>query len=348
VLFINKVDRLINELKIEPEDMLKRFVKVITEVNKLIVANMPEDLKKKGFDWTVDVNNGSVSFGSAYYNWAINVKKMKEKGLNFKDIYQYMKEGKQDELAKKIPLHETVLEMVIHHLPNPRKAQPYRIPKIWRGDLSSDEGKAMLSSSKDGPFVMMVTDVSTDPHAGDIATGRVYSGTIKKGDRVKLIGSGKEATVQQVAIYMGPERVIVSKISAGNIGSIIGVKDVYAGETISTKEIEMFESFLSNAEPVMTVSVEPKNPQDLAKLINVLKQISKEDPNIKVYINQDTGELLMSGMGELHLEVKEHMIKNDYGIDVNIGTPVIVYFESVEGKSPEVEGKSPNSTTNSS
>jgi elongation factor 2 len=132
VLFINKVDRLIKELKLSPEAMADRFRGIIEEVNALILKFSEEQYKDK---WVVNVNNGSVAFGSAVRNWAISVPRMQKSGITFKDIIDMTNNGQEKELAKKAPLHEVVLDMVIEHLPNPLQAQPYRIPRIWPGDV---------------------------------------------------------------------------------------------------------------------------------------------------------------------------------------------------------------------
>lgn len=339
VLFLNKVDRLINELQVTEEQMQERFVKAIAQVNKLIQKNAPKEFLEK---WIVKVNESSVTFGSAYNNWALNFDTMKKNNITFKQVYTHLKEGKQKELAKISPLHEAILGMVAKHLPNPVKAQGYRIPVIWSGEKESEEGKAMLSCNPKGPLTMMINDVSVDPHAGDIATGRIYSGTVKKGTIVKLIGSQKELSVQQVAVFMGPERVPVEEVPSGNIAALVGLKEVFAGETISTKKIREFESFKSSAEPVMTISVEAKNTKDLPKLIEVIRQISKEDPNIKAVVNQETGEHLLSGMGELHLEVARYRIEKDHKVPIEVSTPIVVYRETITKPSITVEGKSPN------
>ena len=120
VLFINKVDRLINELKLEPEELQKRFINIYMEANKLIKNMAPEDKKE---EWAVDFTDGSVAFGSAYHNWAINVPMMQETGVNFKDIIDYCNDDKQKELAQKVPLSEVLLGMVVEHLPSPKVSQ---------------------------------------------------------------------------------------------------------------------------------------------------------------------------------------------------------------------------------
>ena len=130
VLFINKVDRLINELKVTPEEMQQRFVKIISKFNELLDRAVPEEFKGK---WNVKVEDGSVAFGSAFYNWAISAPYMKKTGLSFKDIYEYCDKNEQKTLAKKTPIHEVLLDIVVDHLPSPKEAQKFRIPHIWSG-----------------------------------------------------------------------------------------------------------------------------------------------------------------------------------------------------------------------
>ncbi|MEM0372673.1 MAG: EF-Tu/IF-2/RF-3 family GTPase, partial [archaeon] len=226
--------------------------------------------------------------------------------------------------------------------PSPVEAQKYRIQNIWSGDINSDAGKNMINCSKDGKVVMMITSIKIDPHAGEVATARVYSGTVRKGQKVQLINSVKEAVVQQVGIYMIDGRIQLEDIPAGNIAAITGLRDAFAGETASEEKIEPFESIKHYSEPVVTKSVEAKNPKDLPKLIEALRQVAKEDPTVSVQINEETGEHLLSGMGELHLEILEHVIRKDKGVDIETSQPIVVYRESVSGISPEVEGKSPN------
>ena len=339
VLFINKVDRLVNELQLTAEQMQERFVKTIAQVNNLIKKNAVKEYKEK---WLVKVTDGSVCFGSAYHNWAISIHSMKETGITFKDIFDYCKGEDQKTLAKKSPLHSTILRMVIEHLPNPKKAQKYRTAAIWAGDPESEVGKGMLECDENGPVAMMVTDVTVDPHAGDIATGRIYSGTLKAGTKVKAVGMKKEVAIQQVVLFMGQERIKVDAVPAGNIAGITGLKEVYAGETIGSDEMDAFESFKSSAEPVITISVEPKQTKDLPKLIEVIRQICKEDPNIVATLNQETGEHLLSGMGELHLEVTQYRIETDHKIPITVSQPIVVYRESINKESPVLEGKSPN------
>ena len=341
VLFINKVDRLINEVKLGPEELANKFIGIINEANKLITKMAPKDKKD---EWLVKVDDGSVAFGSAYHNWAINIPMMQETGINFKDIIDYCNDENQKELAQKVPLAEVLLGMVVEHLPSPEVSQQYRCPNIWDGDIESEAGQTMIKTSPDGPLAVMVTNVSVDKHAGEVATGRVYGGTVEQGTEVFLVGGQARSRVQQVGVFFGPERVPTEKVPAGNIVYITGAKGATAGETICSPEnkIVEFEGIEHISEPVVTVAVEAKNTKDLPKLIEVLRQTAKEDPTIHVNINEETGEHLVSGMGELHLEVIGVRINNK-GVDINTSEPIVVYRETVAGKTANpVEGKSPN------
>jgi len=340
VLFINKVDRLIKELKLTPEQMQERFIKIIAGVNKFIARIAPPEFKEK---WQVSVQDGSVAFGSAYHKWALSLPYMQKHNITFKDIIEaYQTEEEWKKLFRKAPLHQIILDMVIKHLPDPVEAQHYRIPKIWHGDLDSEVGKALLNCSPDGPAAFVVTKIVVDPHAGEIASGRLFSGILQKGQEVFMNMAKKKTRVQNLYVYKGPTRIPIDKAVAGNIIGIAGLKGVYAGETVSSIEMEPFEALKHLFEPVVTKAVEAAKPSDLPKLIEVLKTVAKEDPSIQVEINEETGEHLLHGMGELHLEVIENRIRTKKGVDIKTSPPIVVYRETVLKRSPEVEGKSPN------
>jgi elongation factor 2 len=340
VLFINKVDRIISELNATEQQMQEKFVKVIAQVNTLIERNAPDQFRE---DWKVSIEKGTVAFGSAKKKWAVSAPYIAKSGVSFKQVYEFMKNDQQDELAKKSPVDQAVMQMVIENLPSPLDSQKYRIGKIWGGDKESEISKSMESCNATGKLGMVITDVSVDPHAGDVATGRLYSGTVKSGDIVTVNSTGQQIKIQKLGVYMSGDFLVINEASAGNIAAIVGAKDIYAGETLSTVEdMKPFESFMSNVKPVMTISIEAKNPKDLPKLIEVLKKLGKEDPNLKATINQETGEHLLSGMGELHLEVNIYRIKNANGIEVETSEPIVVYHEGIVGGSETLETKSPN------
>mgnify|MGYP001619815322 FL=1 len=341
VLFINKVDRLIKELQLTPQQMQERFLKIITQVNGLIQKYAEKEFAER---WFVKVEDGSVAFGTAYRKWAISFPIMKKEKISFKDIIDFSTQGRDSELAEKSPLHRVVLSMVIQHLPNPLDAQKYRVPKIWHGDTDSEIGKNMLNLNADGALALIVTKVTPDPHAGLVATGRIFSGTIRRGQEVRLIGQHKVVRVQQVSIYKGPQRIQMEEIPCGNIIGIVGLTDAFSGETVcdSALEIHPFESIKHIFEPVVTKSIECKDPKDLPKLIMFLRQTSREDPTLAVKINEETGEYLVSGLGELHIDAKIERPLQEKGIEVTTSPPIVIYRETVRTESPEAEGKSSN------
>src|SRR3989339_191234 len=343
VLFINKVDRLINELKFTPEQMQERFLKLIDEFNHLIEQIAEKEFGQK---WKVNVNDGSVAFGSARENWALSIPFMKKKEVSFKDIYRLYTEMDHEERTKWIwanaPLYDVILDMAVKHLPNPIEAQKYRIPKIWHGDQSSEFGKSLLSCNKNGEVGFVITRIIIDPRSGkEVSAGRLYSGTIRAGMDVYLNNLKSPAKIQQVLVYNGIKPEQLESVPAGNVLAITGI-NAEVGETITEKEQTPFEEIKHIFQPVITKSIEVVKTQDLPKLIEILRKVSKEDPSLKVEINEQTGESLISGMGELHLEIIENRIKTEKGLEVKTSAPIIVYRETAKKESPVKEGRSPN------
>lgn len=345
LLYINKVDRLIKELKLSPQEIQKRFVDIIKEVNNLIMEYADPEFKEK---WVLDPAKGQVAFGSARDKIGLTVPYAAKKGVKIMDMMNAYAKGKDavKELQKVIPLHEPLLEMVINHVPNPRDAQKYRIPKIWRGDLDSEIGKAMMNADPNGPTVFLISDMRIDPHAGMVATGRIFSGTLRPGQELWLVMARTSQKALQVGLYMGPYREQVSVVSAGNIGAALGLDKARAGETAVSMDYKdqaaPFEKLHYVSEPVVTMAVEPKRMQDLTKLIDALRKLSIEDPNLVVKINEETGEYLISGMGPLHLEIVLTLLKENYGLEVETSPPIVVYRETIRAASKVIEGKSPN------
>lgn len=340
VLFINKTDRLINELKVEKKDFAMRLGKIIDNVNKLI-RGMDEEKFKAG--WRVDAAAGTVAIGSARYNWAISMPIMKKTGIGFDQVYDYCRADKAEELAEKVPLFRTVNDMVVHFLPSPIEAQKNRVKTIWHGDWNSEVGKAMAACDPNGPVALMITRIKVDPHAGEIATGRLFSGTLRRGLELYISGVAATDRIMQTGIFMGPRRVEVEAIPAGNIAAVTGLHDAIVGSTVSSEEgMTPFEAIKHVSEPVMTVAVEAKNMRDLPKVVEVLRQVAKEDPTLQVTINEETGEHLLAGMGELHLDVTVTRLQRDRGVELKTSPPIVVYRESIAGRAGPVEGKSPN------
>jgi elongation factor 2 len=338
VLFINKIDRLVNELKLTPEEIQEKIKRIVLEFNTLIELYAEEEYRN---EWKVSITNGTVVFGSALHRWALSSAITKKKGIKFSNVLQSYHEEKLSELAETIPVHEAVLDMVIDHLPNPTQAQAYRIPRIWQGDLTTEAGQSMTRCDENGPLVMCVHKIIQDPHAGRIATGRIFSGTLKVGDQVYSILSNRNSRITQVSMFMGAQRKVVEGMTAGNIVALAGVGEVLVGETIINQtyvdQIIPFESIPYVSEPVMTIAVEPKLTRQLPELAEIIEKLSIQDPNLVHSINQETGEVLLSGLGELHLEIAIKEIEKE-GVEVIASKPLILYRESISHRSPLVIG----------
>ena len=346
VLFINKVDRLIKELKLSPDEIQKKFVRVITDFNNIIEIYGEPRFKEK---WKVDPSKQTVVFGSALHRWGFTLEIAEKKSIRFsdRDIMDAYEHETWQELSKVVPLHTAILDMVVKNLPSPLESQRYRIPKIWKGSLTSEIGQAMMNCNGQGPTVIGITAAQMVQNEGLVATGRIFSGSVKKGDNAYLVSANKVHSVQQVSLNMGAFREAVSEISAGNIAALSGLESARAGETVVDVEHKSMSIPFGNAqyvsEPVMTIAVEPKNPKDLESLLEGLKKLSIEDPNLITMLDTETGQHLLSGMGELHLEVAMNFLKRYLGdVELNASSPIAAYRETVLKGGAVVMAKSPN------
>lgn len=343
VLFINKVDRLIKELKLSSDEVQSKLLRIIRDFNNLIELYGETDYREK---WIVDPTKGTVAFGSALHRWGFTVNIAQKNGIKFSDVADAYQGDQWQKLQKNIPLHMAILDMVVKNLPNPIEAQRYRVPKIWKGELDSETGKAMLRCHDNGPTVMCFTSAQLDPHAGLVATGRMFSGSIQESDQVYLVGAKKDYRIQQVSMYMGAFREVVDRIVAGNIAALLGLDLARAGETLidfSHKDAMIpFERIKYVSEPVITVALEPQHPRDLPRLVDAMHRLAIEDPNLMTTINKETGEYLLSGMGELHLEIACKFLRDYGGLEIISSKPIVMYREGVSEVGASVMVKSPN------
>jgi len=348
LLYINKVDRLIKEIKLTPQEIQSKFAKILARVNALIEKYAPPEHKK---DWQVRVEDDRVAFGSALHKWGLNLTHMKAKGITFQNIVDaYTGEfeeiiKKVDELSKKAPLAEPILDMFCQHLPNPLEAQPFRQSQIWPGDPNSPVGASMAKVDPNGPLLMCITTIEVDPQAGVIAIGRVFSGTVEKGKPLRLITARQSGQVQQVYMSMATDRVIIDKVPAGNIAAIGGVAGMRVGETVAEPDIEIqpFEGLRYVSDPVVTVAIAPADVKDLPLFDKVIHKLTLEDPNLRFTMNKESGEYLLSGMGELHLEITAYRMQENR-LKVKTSKPIVIYRETIshDYKGSSVMGKSPN------
>jgi elongation factor 2 len=344
VLFINKVDRLITELRLDSDQIQKKLTHMVADFNMLIETYGEPDFKEK---WKVDPAKGTVAFGSALHKWGFTLEKVKRRGTTLDDIVGEYRRANYQALSKPLPLYAVILDMTVVNCPSPVEAQKYRIPKIWGGNLASTMGKALVACDDSGPTTMCITNVQIDPNSGPIATGRLFSGSLRKDDRVYLVRARAECEVRQVFMYMSSFREVVEGIPAGNLAALSGLDSARAGETVVDEAYRQdavpFETMKYVSEPVITVALEPRNPKDLPRLRDALNRLVVEDPNLAVRVDDKTGEYLLSGMGELHLETSLTFLKDYSGnFEMMASNPTSDYRESVSAKGQVALAKSPD------
>ena len=343
VLFINKVDRLITELQLNEQQIQEKLDHIITKFNDLIELYAEESFKNQ---WKVNALSGNVAFGAALHGWGFTLNMAKQNGVKFSDIISAYRKGEEKKLKEALPVSDAIFEMAIKKVPNPKEAQKYRIAKIWDGNVNSPIGQALIQCSDEGPTVFCVTNVYSDTNGGTIAIGRLFSGKIQKADRLHLVDALAETIVNRVSVDMGSFREEVNSIPTGNLASLTLTGDVKAGETLVDLQHKAgmvpFEAITYVSEPVVTMAIEPKNPQDIPVLLEELEKLATEDPNLKVTTDKETGEYLLSGMGELHLEVAINQLKSSSSLDVKVSSPRVVYMETIEKRGIVAFAKSPN------
>lgn len=341
VLFVNKVDRLITELQLNAEQVEKKLHHIIGNFNNLIEFYSDEGFKKK---WKINPAKDNVAFGSALHGWGFTLSVAKLKAVKFSDIVNAYRNRQHEELRQKLPVYDAVFEMAIRNIPSPREAQAYRIGKIWDGPVDSEIGRLLLECMDDAPTVFFVTNVQAAEKGSIFATGRLFSGVVKKGDLLHVVETRSVTKVNGVYVQMGAFREEISEASAGNIAALELTGSVKAGETLvdaAHKDgVAPFEAISYVSEPVVTASVEPKDPKDLPILLKALDSLAVEDPNLKVKVDNETGEYLLNGMGELHLEIALKQLGSTVKIISSL--PRVAYRETITKRGVEAVSKSPN------
>ena len=341
VLFINKVDRLITELQLDAEQIMRKLQHIIDRFNDLVELHADEEFRDT---WKVAPTKDSVTFGSALNGWGFTLNMARSASMKFDDIVEAYQTQRFEQLRTKLPVYDAIFAMAIACLPNPREAQAYRVEKIWNGNVNSYVGQALAHCRDDAPAIMCVTKVQTDTDGGTVASGRLFSGVVKKGDVLHLVEAQSETRVNHVFVQMSAFKEEVEKVSAGNIAVLAVAGSVKVGETLVESahkaDVAPFEIVSAVSEPVVTVAVEPKNPKDLPVLLETLNALTVEDSDLSVKVDAETGEYLLNGMGELHLEIALKQLGSR--AKVVSSSPRVVYREAVTTKGKAVLSKSPN------
>jgi len=269
VLFINKVDRLITELQLSEEQIQKKLDHIIAAFNDLIEFYAEPQFRSQ---WKISPAQGNVAFGAALHGWGFTLEMAKRAGTKFSNIIASYKNRQEGALKKQLPVYQAIFEMAINAVPNPREAQSYRIEHIWDGSVESKIGKALTDCNDEAPAVVFVTNVHPESDGSVLATGRVFSGKIRKGDKLRLIETLSETEVNAVAIDMGALREDISEVSAGNLATLTLTGKVAAGETLGGGQVSAVWVEEKAEDRAAMGPADANGPQLAAKLADLLQQ----------------------------------------------------------------------------
>jgi elongation factor G len=227
---------------------------------------------------------------------------------------------------------QAMLDAVIEYLPS-----PIDVPAI-RGILDDDETEAERPASDDAPFAALAFKIATDPFVGNLTFFRVYSGVLNSGDTIYNSVKGKKERIGRILQMHSNDREEIKEVRAGDIAAAVGLKDVTTGDSlVDLKNIITLER-MEFPEPVIAVAVEPKTKPDQEKMGIALQKLAKEDPSFRVKTDEESGQTIISGMGELHLDIIVDRMRREFNVEANVGKPQVAYRETIRA-SVDQEGK---------
>jgi elongation factor G len=232
---------------------------------------------------------------------------------------------------KGVPL---VLDAVIDFLPAPTE-----IPPIQGVNPDNEEQVDERHARDDEPFSALAFKIATDPFVGTLTFTRVYSGVLSSGDSVINSVKGKKERVGRMVQMHANQREEIKECRAGDIAALIGMKDVTTGDTLCSIEKPIILERMDFPEPVISVAVEPKTKADQEKMGIALGKLAQEDPSFRVQTDEETGQTIISGMGELHLDILVDRMRREFNVEANIGKPQVSYRETITKDNVEIEGK---------
>ncbi|MBE4906610.1 elongation factor G [Bacillus luteolus] len=227
---------------------------------------------------------------------------------------------------------QKMLDAVLDYLP-----APVDVPAI-KGILPDSEEEVIRESSDEGPFSALAFKVMTDPYVGKLTFFRVYSGTLESGSYIQNSTKGKRERVGRILQMHANSREEISKVYAGDIAAAVGLKDTTTGDTLCDDKNPVILESMNFPEPVIQLSVEPKSKADQDKMGTALQKLSEEDPTFRAHTDPETGQTIIAGMGELHLDIIVDRMRREFKVEANVGAPQVAYRETFRG-SARVEGK---------
>ena len=229
---------------------------------------------------------------------------------------------------------QTVLDAIIEYLPSPIDVPPI---KGILDDKNETEGER--KSSDDDPFAALAFKIATDPFVGTLTFFRVYSGVLNTGDTVFNPVKGKKERVGRILQMHANSREELKEVRAGDIAAAVGLKDIVTGDTLCDQNNIITLERMEFPDPVISVAVEPKTKPDQEKMGIALGKLAQEDPSFRVHTDEESGQTIISGMGELHLEIIVDRLKREFSVEANVGKPQVAYRETIRSILEKVEGK---------
>ncbi len=229
---------------------------------------------------------------------------------------------------------QTLLDGVIDFLPS-----PVDIPPIQGHLPHKDETFATREASDDAPFAALAFKIATDPYVGKLTFFRVYSGSLPSGSYIYNATKDRRERIGRILQMHANKREERDEVFAGDIAAAIGLKDTKTGDTLCVEDDPIILEAMKFPEPVIAVAIEPKTKADQDKLGNGLTKLADEDPTFRVFTDPETSQTIISGMGELHLEIIVDRLKREFGVEANVGRPQVAYRETIRARVEDVQGK---------
>ena len=227
---------------------------------------------------------------------------------------------------------QPLLDAIVDYMP-----APIDVPDIKGVDPQTDEPTTRKSSDEE-PFAALAFKIATDPYVGKLAFTRIYSGTVESGSYVYNSTKGKRERIGRILMMHANKREEIEKAYAGDIVAIIGLKDTTTGDTLCDMDSEVILENMEFPDPVISVAIEPKTKASQEKMGIALAKLAEEDPTFRTYTDEETGDTIISGMGELHLEIIVDRLLREFKVEANIGNPQVAYRESIT-QAAEAQGK---------
>ena len=229
---------------------------------------------------------------------------------------------------------QQLLDSVIDYLP-----APVDIPAIRGTDPEHEDAPVERHATDDEPFSALAFKIATDPFVGKLTFFRVYSGVITSGSHVLNSTKGKRERLGRILQMHANKREEIPEVRAGDIAAAIGLKDTTTGNTLCDPDHKVVLESMTFPDPVIQVAIEPKTKVDQDKMGEALRRLSEEDPTFRVHTDQETGQTIIQGMGELHLEIIVDRMLREFKVDANVGRPQVAYRETIRKTVEKVEGK---------